>query len=149
MRKVKGSANLYLAIIIVVITILAIVLAMQSRNSVNNFEKGSPQQVFQSYLQSINDGRNDLAAKYFSKLSKCTVEDIDRAYVDRNIEVSLVKTEITQDTAVVHISIHRSSSIFNDNMNDEEQSLRLNRENGLWRLAGIPWPLYNCGEYPK
>ncbi|CAB4755091.1 unannotated protein [freshwater metagenome] len=149
MRKVKSSANLYLAIIIAAITILAIVLATQSRNTVNSFEQGSPQQVIQSYLQSINDGRNDLAAKYFSKSSKCTVEDIDRAYVDKNIEVSLVKTEITQDIAVVHISIQRGSSIFNDSMNNEEQTLRLNRENGLWRLAGIPWPLYNCGEYPK
>ena len=146
MRKVKSSANLYLAIIIAAITILAIVLATQSRNTVNSFEQGSPQQVIQSYLQSINDGRNDLAAKYFSKSSKCTVEDIDRAYVDKNIEVSLVKTEITQDIAVVHISIQRGSSIFNDSMNNEEQTLRLNRENGLWRLAGIPWPLYNCGE---
>ncbi len=149
MRKVKGTANFYLAIIVVAITVLAIVVATNSKNTVNNFESGSPQRVLQAYLQAMNDGRNDLAANYFSKSSKCTVEDVDRANLNKNIQISLVKTDVTQNTAVVHISIQWDTSIFNDSMNDEDQSIRLVKEDGLWRLAGIPWPLYNCGEYVK
>jgi len=149
MRKEKGSANLYLALIIAVITIIAIVAAATSKNTVKSFEKGTPQQVVQSYLKAITDGRNDLAANNFSAESRCTAEDIDRAYIEKNIQISLVKTDLDRKTAVVHISIQRDTSLFNDTMSDEEQSIRLVQEDGLWRIAGIPWPLYDCGVYKK
>lgn len=149
MRKVKGSANLYLALIVAAISIIAIIAAITTESGVKNFDQGSPQLAVQKYLQSITAGRNDLAAQYFSKQSTCTVDDIDRAYIDKNIQISLVKTDLDKNVAVVHISIQSDSSLFNGSMNDQEQSIRLIREDGMWKLTGIPWPLYNCGGNSK
>jgi hypothetical protein len=150
MRKVNKGPNFYLAILIAAVSIIAVLLAVTSSNSVKTMKNGSPEAAVQQYLQSVNEGRNEEAARYFSKISKCTVDDIDRAYIDNNAQVTLDKSVITStDSAIVYVSIQRNNGPLLADTYTEQQTFRLNRENGLWKLAGIPWPLYYCGGEPK
>ncbi len=150
MRKVNKGPNFYLAILIAAVSIIAVLLAITSSNSVKTMENGSPEAAVQQYLQRVNEGRNEEAARYFSKISKCTVDDIDRAYIDNNAQVTLDKSVITStDSAIVYVSIQRNNGPLLADTYTEQQTFRLNRENGLWKLAGIPWPLYYCGGEPK
>lgn len=145
----KGP-NFYLAVIIAIVSIVAILLAITSSNSVETMKSGSPEAAVQQYLQRINDGKNEEAATYFSKTNKCTVDDIDRAYLDANAQVTLDKSVMTSsDSAIVYVSIQRNSGPLLTDTYTEPQTFRLNRENGTWKIAGIPWPLYYCGGEPK
>jgi hypothetical protein len=149
MVKRAKSGNFYIGVVVFVISITALLVGIFSQNSVKTLEKGTPESIVQSYLQSITDGRNDLAATNFSIESKCTVEDIDRTYIESEIDVNLVKTVIEDKVAIVTVTIQRSYSIFEDSSNQEEQTFRLNLEKGEWKITGIPWPLYDCGGFLK
>ena len=150
MKKVNKGPNFYLALLIAGVSIVAVILAISSSNSVKIMQKGTPEAAVQQYLQKVNEGRNEEAASYFSKTSKCIVDDIDRAYIDNNAQVTLDKSVITStDSAIVYVSIQRSNGPLLADTYTEPQTFRLNRENGLWKIAGIPWPLYDCGGEPK
>lgn len=150
MKKVNKGPNFYLALLIAIVSVVAVILAISSSNSVKIMEKGTPEAAIQQYLQSVNEGRNEEAASYFSKTNKCTVDDIDRAYIDNNAQITLDKSVITStNSAIVYVSIQRNNGPLLADSYTEPQTFRLNRENSLWKIAGIPWPLYDCGGEPK
>lgn len=149
MENTSKKPNLYLALLVVVIAVVAVIVAVSSGDSVKKLDSASPQGVVQKYLQHITDGRNDLAADHFSSGSKCTAEDIDRAYVSDSLQISLLKTKIDNETAIVKVSISYQSSVLGDDMTSESKTFRLKLENGQWKISGIPWPLYDCGVIGK
>lgn len=149
MNNTTKKPNLYLALLVAIIAVVAVIVAVSSGDSVKNLDSASPQGVVQKYLQHITDGRNDLAASHFSSDSKCTAEDIDRAYVSESLQISLLKSEIENETAIVKVSISYQSSVLGDDLSSESKSFRLKLENGEWKISGIPWPLYDCGVINK
>jgi hypothetical protein len=150
MRKFNKSPNFYLAVLVAAIFVSALLLVSFSNNSGVKLKEGSPARTVQNYLQSIIDGRNDLAFTYLSKDSICTVEDIDRSYLYDQVQLTLQKETIVGiSEAVVQISIQQGESMMMGNVNEEKQSFRLIKENGLWKISGIPWPLYDCGVRTK
>jgi hypothetical protein len=150
MRKVNRTANFYLAVLVSVIFAIALIFAISHENSVKNLESGTPEKVVQEYLDFLNDGRNEEAAKLFSTLSKCTVDDIDRAYIDTSSQVLLEKVSLNgENSAIVYISIQRSDGPLMSDPYLQNENIRLVKEDGSWRLSGIPWPLYQCGDNYK
>ena len=150
MRKVSRNANFYLAVLIATIFAIALIFAISSQNSVKVLDNGTPEATVQSYLQALNDGRSEDAAALFASKSSCTVEDIDRAYIDKNAQVSLDKTVMTNSTsAIVYVSIQRNDAPLIADPYTESQDYRLTKEDGIWKLSGIPWPLYDCGVIRK
>jgi hypothetical protein len=110
MRKVEKGPNFYLALLISIISVGAVLLAITSSNSVKTMKSGTPEAVVQAYIQNVNEGRTEEAAANFKEDSKCTVDDIDRAYIDQNAQVTLDKSVITStNSAIVYVSIQRSS----------------------------------------
>jgi len=149
MNRIRKSANLYLGISIVVVLIIALVAAVVTNNSSKTLSVGSPERAVQQYLQFLIDGRNDLAANAFSQDSRCTIQDIDRAYIWRSAEISLLDSQETGGTAVVRVSLQRDVNNLMDGSNGEELTYRLVKEGDQWKIAGIPWPLYDCGGLKK
>ncbi len=150
MRKVNRNANFYLGVLVAVIFAFALIFAISSQNSVKILNNGTPEATIQKFLQSLNDGRNVEAAALFSVASSCTVEDIDRAYIDKNAEVSLDKAILTDtNNAIVYVSIQRNDAPILSDPFTEPQDFRLVKEAGNWKIAGIPWPLYDCGVMTK
>ena len=150
MRKVNRNANFYLGVLVAVIFAFALIFAISSQNSVKILNNGTPEATIQKFLQALNDGRNVEAAALFSVASSCTVEDIDRAYIDKNAEVSLDKALLTDtNNAIVYVSIQRNDAPLLSDPFTEPQDFRLVKEAGNWKIAGIPWPLYDCGVMTK
>lgn len=150
MRKVNRNANFYLGVLVAVIFAFALIFAISSQNSVKILNNGTPEATIQKFLQALNDGRNVEAAALFSVASSCTVEDIDRAYIDKNAEVSLDKAILTDtNNAIVYVSIQRNDAPLLSDPFTEPQDFRLVKEAGNWKIAGIPWPLYDCGVMTK
>lgn len=150
MRKVRRNANFYLAVLVATIFAIALIFAISSGSNVKTLQSGTPEATIQSYLKALNDGRNEDGSSYFSTSSKCSVEDIDRAYVDRNALIIFDKTTFTSDdSAIVYISIQRNDAPLMADPYTESQNYRLIKEAGAWKISGIPWPLYECGVYRK
>jgi hypothetical protein len=150
MRKVSRNANFYLAVLIAAIFAVALIFAISSGNTVKILKSGTPEATVQKYLQALNDGRNEDAASLFASTSKCSAEDIDRAYIDQNAQVLLDKTVIgNNNSAIVYISIQRNDAPLMADPYTETQDYRLVKEDGIWKIAGIPWPLYDCGVNTK
>ena len=150
MDKTSKSVNFYLTVLIAVALAIAVIAAIFSGNSARTLNPGSPEKIVQEYLQSLTDGRNDLAAKRLSKNSSCEVEDIDRAYIWPSAQITLLKSEVTGNSAIVRVSVQRKTDTFMDSgILDEQPTYRLIKEQGQWRITGIPWPLYDCGRIKK
>lgn len=149
MSKIRKSANLYLGIFIVLVLVIALITTAVSNNSSKTLGVGTPERAVQQYLQFLIDGRNDLAANLLSKDSSCTIQDIDRAYIWREAEISLLSSKETGSTAVVRVSFAQDVSALMDTSRDEELTYRLEKEGNQWKITGIPWPLYDCGGVKK
>jgi hypothetical protein len=149
MVRVRKSANLYLGIVIALILIIAVIVAVTSSNSTKTLSIGSPEKVVQEYLVALNEGRNDLAFKLLASDSSCSIQDLDRAYHSPDAETSLLESKATENTAVVRVSIQYDPYTIIDGSSGEEQTYRLIKEDGQWRISGIPWPLWDCGGAKK
>lgn len=146
MRKVNNPQNFALALLISVVFLIALIFAITSSNSVKTLKAGTPEATVQEYLIAVTEGRNEDAANLFSSTSKCTVDDIDRAYIDQKAQISLDKTVLTnKDAAIVYVSIERNDGPLMSDPFTETQNFRLAKENQSWKILGIPWPLYECG----
>lgn len=149
MDRIRKSANFYLGIAIAAVLVIALIVALASNNSTKTLNAGSPERIVQEFLQSLNDGRNDLAVKLLASDSSCSIQDIDRAYHSPSTEISLLESQITGNTAVVRVSVQRDPAAMMDTSSDEEVTYRLVKNANQWRISGIPWPLYDCGGIRK
>lgn len=144
------SANRILVVIVLFTVILIAVAAyLSSTRETKELSSSSPEGVVQLYLTAITEKKNDLAATYFSSDSTCNADDIDRAYVSQDYRVALVGTELTGDRAYVKVDVNFSTGGPFDSGYTENQTYRLIKNNGIWRITGIPWPLYDCGVINK
>jgi hypothetical protein len=147
--RIRKSANFYLGIVIAAVLVIALIVALASNNSTKTLNAGSPERIVQEFLQSLNDGRNDVAVKLLASDSSCSIQDIDRAYHSPSTEISLLESQITGNTAVVRVSVQRDPAAMMDTSSDEELTYRLVKNVNQWRISGIPWPLYDCGGVKK
>lgn len=137
----KNPARLLVAIFALIAVVALLFVASRSENA--EFEVGSPEATVQSYLEAMVDRDNDLALSYFESNTKCDSSDLDRQYFDPNLTVDLLKSTINGDRAQVKIRIRYS----NDDLFggwSEDHTIALMRSGGAWKIAGTPWPLYEC-----
>lgn len=134
---------LRILIIILGIALIGALLLVASRSENGKFEAGSPEAVVQSYLQAMIDRDNDRALSYFEPTTKCDSSDLDRQYISPDLTVDLLDTSVTGERAQVKIRIRYS----NDDLFggwSENHAIGLSKVNGMWRISGTPWPLYEC-----
>lgn len=144
------SSNRILAVIVGFTLILAAVAALlSSSREVKELSPTSPEGVVQLFLKAVIEGKNEDAAGYFSASSTCDASDIDRSWMPETVRVNLADQEITGDKAFIEINVDISSGGPFDDYYVEKHNYRLARESGVWRILGIPWPLYSCEEASK
>ena len=149
MDRIRKSTNFYLGLVVATVLAVALIVAVASNNSTKKLSAGTPERVVQEYLQSLSDGRNDLAVRLLASDSSCSIQDLDRASIWPSAQISLLKSQTTGNTAVVRVSLQRDTNAMMDTSLDEELTYRLAREGDQWRISGIPWPLYDCGGVKK
>ena len=120
---------------------LAIFSATQSKTS--EFASGTPEATVQSFFKALAERDSEGALDYFVSTSPCELFELDRQGLSQEITIDLVESEISGANAKVKVRIRYSS---NDMVSGwkEDQVIRLEKESGLWRIAGTPWPLYDC-----
>lgn len=146
----RNTSNRILLLIATLSLILVTVSAILTANRDEiKLSPSTPEGVVQLYLKAIIEGKNDQAASYFSKDSKCDASDIDRAYVSDSLRVNLVSSSIESNSAYVKIDANTGSNGPFDDGYTESHTYRLTRDIGSWRIEGIPWPLWDCGTITK
>ena len=63
-----------------------------------------------------------------------------------NVRINLRDTRIETERAFVDITADISSGGPFDDYYTENHTYRLAREDGVWKILGIPWPMYSCDE---
>jgi len=139
------SANRGLAVIGGAIVVIGIIVAsLASSWTAPERDPKSPEGVVQAYLTAVLDHDSAAARGLLEADTKCTVEQFDQSYVDRDVTINLVDVEVSGSDATVQVSIeHSNGDPFGGTWN-EEQYLRLVKSGDSWRLTGSPWPVYNC-----
>jgi len=90
-----------------------------------------------------------LAAVAASLNSSREVEELSANSPEGVVQLFLeAVVEGKSEDAEQYFSSTSSGGLFADNY-IERHNYRLAKESGSWRILGIPWPLYSCGEPPK
>ena len=144
------SPNRILAIIVGLFTTIAIVVALVlSSQTEKELSSSSPEGTVQLFLKAVFDERNDIAAQYLSSDSKCQEEDFDRAYIPESRRVRLIDSEISSGVARVKVGVEISSDGPFNSPFSERHTYRLQKNEEKWKIEGIPWPLYDCGNWKE
>ena len=139
-----------LSVLVVITVLLAAVAAYLSSTTENTkYSPNTPEGVVQLYLTAAIEGKNDKAVNYLSSNSECSASDLDRSWMPESVRVNLGNTDTDGATVYVDTLIDISSGGPFDDYYTEKHSFRLVKESGNWRIQGIPWPMYSCGEMNK
>ena len=150
MSDVRRGANQVLAVIVLFTLVLAAVAAfLTSSRETQDYALNTPEGVVQSFLNDVIDGKNEDAARYFSVTSTCDATDIDRSWIPDTVRVNLTNTQIEGDRAYIDVAVDMNQDQLFGDMYSEKHNFRLVRESGVWKILGIPWPLYSCDEVNK
>lgn len=134
-----------LAVVVAVIVAAALVTVVLSGRHTADFEPGTPEAVVQDYVDAVLDRDAEAAVRLLAPGSPCDVEDIDRAYIDDDVRVTLRDVEVSGTAARVDVSITAGSGGLIPAQWTQEATFRLVRTDGDWRITGAPWPLFECG----
>lgn len=145
----RGANGILATIAILIIALITTSILISNNQEDKQFATTTPEGVVQTYLEAVIEGKHDQAASLFVAGSECDAADIDRAYISESLRVNLVSSEIEGDSAYVKIDANMNSGALFDDGYTESHTYRLKRENGNWRLEGIPWPVWDCNEDTK
>ena len=148
-RGSRGANGILATIAILIIALIAASIMISSNQEDAQYSTSTPEGVVQTYLKAVIEGKHDQAASLFASGSECDAADIDRTYISDSLRVNLVSTEIEGDSAYVRIEANMNSGALFDDGYTEPHTYRLKRESGNWRIEGIPWPIWDCGEANK
>lgn len=141
----EKRANRVLGIVVATIAIVALIVVLAVKEPTAELDQGSPEGVVQQYLGSAIDKDFSQAMEYLASDSKCTIEDFDRAYIQDSVRISLSDTTSTATSAKVSVTIETSNGDPFGGTYGENQTFQLVKEDSGWKIAGIPWPTYECG----
>lgn len=149
----KGTAGpkpnkILLFVTVIALALIAVSAILSSSREEKSYSSSTPEGVVQLYLKAIIEGKHDIAANYFAAGSECDAADIDRAYISDTLRVNLISVSSEGMSAYVKIDATTSSGGPFDDGYTESHTYRLIKESGVWKLTGIPWPLWDC-ELPK
>jgi hypothetical protein len=146
----RGSANRMLGVIVGAIVVIGIVVAsVASSWEATPRDPKSPEGVVQAYFEAVVAHDAEATLAFLEPGTSCTVTNFQQTYFDTGSRVNLVDVKVTGNRADVHVRIeHGNGDPFGSTWN-EDQYFQLVRAGDTWRLHGIPYPLYNCGEVLK
>jgi hypothetical protein len=141
-----------LAIVVGAMIVLAtLVVALSTTRSTADYDPATPEGTVQAYVSAVVEGDYAEAAGLLAADSRCAVEDFDRIGTVGQVRVSLVNSQVAADTARVTVAVTTPAGggPFDTSEYTEDHIFRLARSGQGWRISGIPWPLYTCGEEVK
>lgn len=144
---VASGPNRILALLVGVVVVLAGVAGTVVANrSTPTLDLNTPEGTVQAYLQAVVDGDSATAADLLSPSSDCEASDVASAYAPSSARIVLERTTGDADRAVVTVDITEGSGDgpFGGSGYSHSERLAVEREDGVWKITGAPWPLYSC-----
>lgn len=141
----RWSPNRVLAVVVGVLLLVALaVVSLTVGRGVTTYDITEPEGVAQAYLQAAFDGDFDEAATFFEPESDCDATDLDRAFLQNDVRISLAGVDTDDERATVRVTADIPDGGPFGGYYEERHTLRLVRVDEDWKLTGIPWPLYDC-----
>lgn len=138
-------ANRVLGLVVAAISIVALIAVFAVKDTTPQLDVTTPEGTLQQYLQSVTARDFDTAITYLAADTKCKIEDFDQSSIQDSIRISLSDSSITGDSASIKVNIENSNGDPFGGTYTESQAFRLSKSQSGWKIAGIPWPMYQCG----
>jgi hypothetical protein len=141
-----------IAVAVAAIVVASVVLAVALDDSETTFEPGMPEATVQAYFRAIRDRDIESAFALLTTdlRERCSAEELRRTSLDEpNFSVRILESRERDEVAEidVRIAIGGGGGPFGGGY-DEDRVMVLRREDGEWRIAEPPWPLWYCPELP-
>ena len=141
-----------IALAVAAIVVASVVLAVSLDDSETTFEPGTPEATVQAYFRAIRDRDIESAFALLSTdlRERCSAEELRRTSLNEpNFSVRIRESRERDEVAEidVRIAIGGGGGPFGSGY-DEDRVIVLRREDGEWRIAEPPWPLWYCPELP-
>ena len=141
-----------IAIAVAAIVVASVVLAITLDDSETTFDPGTPEATVQAYFRAVQDRDIESAFALLTTdlRERCSAEELRRTSLNEpSFSVRIRETtERGQITEIdVRIGIGGGDSPFGGGYN-VDRVMVLQREEGEWRIAEPPWPLWWCPEAP-
>lgn len=130
---------------VVVLVLAALVTVLLVGREPEDLPPGTPEAAVQEYLDAVLDGDDEAAAALFTPTNPCTVLDLENAWVDEDVRVTLDDVRVDGKAARVEVTVASSGGGLVPDAWSEEQTFRLSEIDGDWLISGVPWPLFECG----
>lgn len=134
-----------------VVIALVVGLVIAALRPPTSLDIDRPEGVVQAYLRAVLDHDHAAAAGYLSQATaeRCPASAFRAAWVPEGMTADLDDVQATGDRAEVRVVLHPDTALppF-DAVDSTTELFRLIREDGAWRLTGIPWPLVSCEGQP-
>lgn len=147
----RTRANVVLVVAVVAIVLLAVVAAVVSAGRDDaQADLATPEGTVQAYLEAVLDGDTEAAAALLVSPGSCDEADLQATDVVDSARVVLLETEVDEAdggataTVVVEVTELYDEGPFGSGGYGHTERLRLEEQDGGWRLSGVPWPLYDC-----
>lgn len=147
---VIAGPNRVLGIVVSSVVLIAVVAgALGVARGETEYDPATPEGAVQAYVTAVIDGDHRAAMALVAEESPCVINDLDESsYGFDDSRVVLRETRVDGDEADVVVGIATSpvGDLLAGQERFERQTFRLVGGPGEWRLTGVPWPMYACGE---
>ena len=136
------------AIVVVVVVVASVVVALSLGDSETEFDPGTPEATVQAYFRAIQDRDAESAVVHFTDelRERCATEELRRRYAsepDFSVRIRETREHERVTEVDVRIAVRGGASPFGEGY-DVDRMIVLEREEGEWRIAEPPWPLWSC-----
>jgi hypothetical protein len=135
---------------VVLLTLVIGVVVGALRNPAT-LDPQSPEGVVQSYLVAVLDDDFVTAASYLSAetAQRCRASAFREAWVPDDLTADLDDVRFRADRAEVRVQLRSATDPLSLESPDSPiETFVLIEDDGPWRIAGDPWPLYSCEPPP-
>lgn len=145
----SSRAGKILAAAVAGLLLLAVVAAgVSAVRDTTKFPAGSPEATVQGYLEAVFEQDFDAAVTYLDAGTRCTATDFPRFYPNDATRVVHrdSRGDAAQGRVFVHVDIiNGDGGPFGQDGWTDQQTFEVTGGGDTWRIAGMPWPLAECG----
>lgn len=137
--------NRVLAALVGAVVLLAVAAGVVVANrGVEPLDPDTPEGTVQRFLQAVVDEDYSTASDLLATSSACGAADI--VYYPNSARIVLDRVTVDGDTAVVTLDVTEGAQDpFGGSGWSHTERITVEREDGVWKVAGSPWLLY-CEE---
>ena len=145
------SNRLLAAMAIGLIALIAVAAVFVAVRDPVTFDPDTPEGVTQAYVVAVLDDDAEAAHALLTPELKlrCDVHEFEHGYYGReDSRITLVQSAIDGDRATIDVkfTVTYDEGLFGYSESSQEETFKLTRSDGAWRISSAPWPYYRCPE---